>query len=252
MGAGALADPRASGADDEASLWQRWCFGADDSARQLLVERYIPYARAIAAKLYARRAHDEFRFDEYQQFAMVGLIESVERYRPDRGAHFKTFAMHRVRGAILNGLERLSERQQQSAFRRRLATERAVSLTPENLSREPTQQLLEQLQDIGVGVALGLILEGTGVFFGVSDELPADAYAQLEMRQLRQQLWEMVERLTGREREIIDMHYREARSFQEIAEALKLSKGRISQLHRQAVERLRALISKAGKCDVAY
>jgi RNA polymerase sigma factor for flagellar operon FliA len=239
-------------ADDESALWRRWCSEANGAARSSLAERYMPYARALAAQLYAKRSHDEFQFEEYEQFGMVGLMEAIDRYLPDRGAQFKTFATPRIRGAILNGLERLSERQQQGAFRRRAAAERVASLTPQALSTDATQQLLEELEQIGVGVAIGLLLDAAGLSLGLQTGLPEDAYAQIETRQLHGQLWELVERLTDRERQIIVMHYREARSFEEIAEALRLSKGRISQLHRQAVMRLSGLFSKAERCDVAY
>jgi RNA polymerase sigma factor for flagellar operon FliA len=252
VGPGVSAALAAEHADDESDLWRRWCGEANGAARSSLAERYMPYARALAAQLYAKRSHDEFQFEEYEQFGMVGLMEAIDRYLPDRGAQFKTFATPRIRGAILNGLERLSERQQQGAFRRRAAAERVASLTPQALSTDATQQLLEELEQIGVGVAIGFLLDAAGLSLGLQTGLPEDAYAQIETRQLHGQLWELVERLADRERQIIVMHYREARSFEEIAGALRLSKGRISQLHRQAVMRLSELFSKADRCDVAY
>ena len=237
--------------DHEATLWRR-CRAAEQGARELLVERYMPYATALAAKLYAMRGRNEVEFDEYRQFAMVGLLEAVDRYQPDRGAQFKTFALTRIRGAILNGLQHLSERHQQSALRRRVAQERAVSLKPDGLTIDPTERLLHDLQDIGVGVALGFLLEGTGMVVSSEQGLPDDAYAQLELRQIHRHLWEMVKHLGARERDIIHMHYAEGRRFEEIASAFGLSKGRISQVHREAVSRLRTLITKVARCDISY
>ena len=236
---------------DEAGLWVA-SQGGDAAARALLAERFIPYATAVAAKLYARRAHREIEFDEYRQFAMVGLMESVQRYQPDRGAKFTTFATTRIQGAIWNGIQQLSERQQQTAFRRRVLAERTESMTPAELSRDPTQKLLLDLQEIGVGVALGFLLEGTGMMLGTTEGLPDDAYASIELRRLHGHVWEMVARLPERERDIIQRHYRDGVQFEEIARALQLTKGRISQLHKQAVLRLRALVSKAESCDVTY
>lgn len=244
--------PEGEAAADEAGLWRRWIDRADGQARDALVLRYVPYARAVAAKMYARRRNDEIEFDEYRQLAMVGLLESIDRYLPDRGARFTTFAMPRIRGAILNGLERLTERQQQLAFRRRVLAERTASLVPEAFSPDPTRRLLAELEAIGVGVALGFLLEGTGMVADPGRALPDGAYAQVELRQVHEQLWAMVDRLEEREREIIELHYRRLTRFEEIAEMLHLSKGRVSQLHRQAVMRLRDLISKAERCDVAY
>jgi RNA polymerase sigma factor for flagellar operon FliA len=212
----------------------------------------MAYAKALAARLYARRTHDEIAFDDYQQLAMVGLMEAVGRYEPGRGAKFTTFALPRIHGAILNGVERLTERQQQLAFRRRVAAERTESLIPDDLSADPTERLLGQLERIGVGVALGFLLEGTAMVIGPDEALPENVYARVELRQLHDQLWHMVERLTPREREVVWMHYREGRPFEEIARTIGVTKGRVSQLHRQALERLRSLVGKSERCDVAY
>lgn len=236
----------------EGALWARWVGQADAEARAQLAELHMPYARALAAKLYARRHSDEIEFDEYQQLAMVGLMEALDRYAPDRGARFTTFALPRIHGAIFNGLAKLTERQQQVAFRRRMATERIESLSAAMSSADSSQDLFAQLAQVGVGLALGFLLEGTGMVQRADEALPANAYAQLELRQLHRQLWDLLPQLTEREREVMDLHYKQSRPFEEIARHLGLTKGRISQLHQQGVSRLRALFTKAGHCDVAY
>jgi RNA polymerase sigma factor for flagellar operon FliA len=242
---------RASG-DDEASLWERWSQNADAEARVQLVERYVPFARALAARFYGRRHSDEIEFDDYQQLAMVGLMESIDRYQPDRGAKFTTYATARIQGSILNGLERLTERQQQLAFRRRVAAERTASLMPDALSADSSQQLFTQLEEIGVGIALGFLLEGTGMVRDREDALPASAYEHLELRQVREQLWDLAQQLTEREREVFDLHYKQSQAFDDVAQSLGLTKGRVSQLHRQGILRLRALFTKSGSCDVSF
>jgi RNA polymerase sigma factor for flagellar operon FliA len=241
-----------AGPEGEAQLWRGYRSGEDASAYAALAERYVPYAKRLAARLYARHGRDEIGLDEYQQLAMVGLLEAIPRYVPGRGALFTTFAAARIQGAILNGLERLTERRQQLAVRRRLLAERTASLVPRPLPLEATEGMLRDLGDVGVHVALGFILEATGMDAARAEGLPNDAYAQIELRQVQQQLWALVTRLPDREREVVEMHYRRGMRFEEIARTLRLSKGRVSQLHRQAVTRLRALASKAENCDIAY
>lgn len=238
--------------EDELALWQRWCQQQDQDARAELVQLYMSYAKTQAARLYARRSHDEFEFDEYLQFAMVGLMESVDRYQLGRGAQFKTFAMSRIHGAIINGLGHLSDKTQQHAMRRRLAAERVASLKTDKLTTAQNQNLLQELSEVGVGIALGMVLEGSGMLIDPEDSMPDNVYVQVEMRQVREQLWTMVKRLTDREREVVHLHYLQHKNFEEIAVELKLTKGRISQLHRQGIARLRELISKVEKCDVAF
>lgn len=233
-------------------LWQRWHDTRDPAARQRLSEIYLPYARALAAKSYSRRMHNEFEFDEYLHFAVVGMMEALDRYEPDRGAHFKTFATPRINGAILNGLDRLSERQQQIGLRRRLARERLESLKTETCEQDSGQKLLQELGDIGIGVALGFLLEGTGMLLRPDECLPDNAYSHIELRQLRDWVWQLVEQLTEREAQVIRAHYRQEQSFEEIAVAMQLTKGRISQLHRQALERIRKLLQARGRFDVAW
>ncbi len=233
-------------------LWARWIETRDDSARQALVEHYLPFAHAIAARLYARRTGEGIEVDEYRQFAVVGLLEGIGRYQPEMGVKFTTFALPRIRGAVLNGLEHLTERMQQAVFRRRTEADRTESLAHEPLTGCSTADLLEKLGEIGLGIAYGFVLEGTGLGVSPEEQLPVDAYARVELRQMSQRLWSLVTLLPPRERDVLELHYRQGHPFQAIAAQYGLSKGRISQLHRQALLALRSLIKRSERCDVVY
>ncbi|HVE53978.1 MAG TPA: sigma-70 family RNA polymerase sigma factor [Ramlibacter sp.] len=235
----------------ERELWLRWRELRDPSAREALATLYVPYARALAAKTYSRRMHNEFEFDEYLHFGVVGMMEALDRYDPSRGAIFKTFATPRINGAILNGLEGLSERQQQIGMRRRLTQERVQSMKESGLSDDRGERLLRELSEIGIGLALGFLLDGTGMLAESEGHLPDNAYAHIEMRELRERIWQLVEQATPREAQVIRRHYLQQQSFDDIATALQLTKGRISQLHRQALERLRKLMGES-RADVAW
>lgn len=120
-------DPPANAGGEQAAevgLWRRYRETGAQAERDALIYHYLPHAQVVAATYYGRRTHDVIEFEEYLQFARVGLVESVDRYTDDRGAQFKTFASRRMHGAILNGLECLTEKQQQIALRMRLRKER--------------------------------------------------------------------------------------------------------------------------------
>ncbi len=236
--------------EDEHGLWRLWCTRDDHQAREKLISFYLPYARALAARLFARRTHDEFEFDEYLQFATVGLIEAVNRFDPDRGILFKTYSTTRINGAVLTGLASLSERQQQISLRRRIATERIQSLKDDDVSPNP-EDLLRKLAEIGIGLALGYLLEGTGMISESESTLQENTYSRIEMQQFRQQILFLTKRLTVREQEVIHMHYHQGFAFEEVARSLDLTKGRISQLHSQALKKLRSLILQIQSCDIA-
>jgi RNA polymerase sigma factor for flagellar operon FliA len=239
-------------AEEEVDLWRRLAETQDVKTRDALIQRYAGYASAMAAKLYAARSSEEFAFEEFEQFAMVGLIEAVDRFQLGRGAQFTTYATTRIRGAILSGLQHLSERQEQIAWRRRVMRERASALAPETFSQDGSPQLLDELLAVAAGLALGALLDGSGMMIGPEDSLPGNAYAEIELHELREQLWPLLDQLTEREREVIHMHYVESCDFAEIGARLQLSKGRVSQLHRQGLARLRTLIDKANQHDPVF
>jgi RNA polymerase sigma factor for flagellar operon FliA len=231
-------------------LWASWCQSGDEAARNEIVLHYLSYARALAAQIYGRRMHDEFEFDEYVQLATVGLMEAVNRFDPSRNVLFKTFATRRIVGSVLSGLSNLSERQQQAGVRRRIATERLESIRTELAAAERPEDLLRALTEIGVGLALGLMLEGTGMIANEGAALPDNAYSRLELRQFQKQVSRYVEQLLPREQDVIRRHYFHGIAFGEIAMELGLTKGRISQLHHQGLAHLRKLIRQEHRCDL--
>ena len=238
---------------EEAGLWSALLDGGDAAARERLIEMHLPFARVMAAKLYAGRHHDEIEFAEYMQLATVGLIESVDRYDPVRGASFCTYAGHRIRGAVLNGLEVASERHEQVAFHRRVRRERLESLHDESRGAgDAGAALFESLARIAVGLALGYILEDSGMIRDDARTLGDDTYRSTELAQLRTRVRAIVAELPERERRIIQYHYLQAIPFEAVAAMLGVTKGRVSQLHRRAMDRLRDETRKVRKCDIAW
>jgi RNA polymerase sigma factor FliA len=117
-------EPRLDTAEAEAGLWQRFRAAGDADARSRLLEMHLPYAKILAGVYFGRRYHDEVEFGDYLQLASIGLVEALDRFDPARGVQFRTFAARRMHGAILDGLERMTEKQQQIAARQRLRNER--------------------------------------------------------------------------------------------------------------------------------
>lgn len=215
----------------------RWANRQSPVERASLVDAYTPLVRRLAAKAYARRIGGELEYADLVQFGMVGLLEAIDRYTPARGVRFETFATYRVEGAILNGLPSYSELQRQLALRRELARDRADSLR-RGLAG-PDRSALERLADIAIGLALGFALEDSGLATHDEPADPDNAYARLELAQLRRHLAELTEQLPDAERRVVFRHYFQQQPFDEIAAGMGLTKGRISQLHHAALKRLR-------------
>lgn len=238
--------------EEEQALWRGWIERGDSEARARLIHHHLAFARMLAARLYAKRYHDQVEFDEYLQLASMGLIEAVDRYDPEAGARFRTYAGKRIVGAVLNGLDALSEQQQQIRFRRRLMTDRVNALKSCMRVGGHEETLLQELAEVGIGLALGYLLEGTGMMDGADVEQNDGAYKGLELRQLRDRVRYLVRHLTQREQDVITLHYMQERPFEDVARTLGITKGRVSQLHQQGLARLRQWITQEGDCDVAW
>jgi len=240
----------------EAALWQRWRGAGDAQARERLLELHLPYTRVVAATYYARRYSDEVEFGDYLQYASVGLIEAMDRYDPGRGVQFRTFAARRMHGAILSGLERSTEKQQQIAARQRLRAERlrdvhAMAVEQGAAPGPSAEQLMRFVADVGIGLAVCWMLEGTGMVedgAGATTALPF--YRSAQLRQVRERLVEAVDRLPPQQRTVIRHHYLQDVPFETIAADLQLTKGRISQIHKQALLHLRRLLGAKADWDL--
>lgn len=244
--------------DDEALLWKRLRDDGDAQARECLLGLHMPYARVVAGSYYSKRFHDEIEFGDYHQFACVGLLEAMDRFDPGRGVQFRTFAARRMHGAILNGLEKSTEKQQQIAVRQRLRAERLNDLRDNAQAAaggvgvpHTPEQLMRFVAEAGVGLAICWMLEGTAMV-----EVPGTAgishfYEGVQLKQLRERLVWMLERLPAQQRTVLKSHYLQDIPFERIACDLQLTKGRISQIHKQALLHLRKLLGNAGDWDLS-
>jgi RNA polymerase sigma factor for flagellar operon FliA len=256
----------AAGQADEASfseraLWQRWRSDGDEKARQRLLDLHLPYARVVAASYYAKRFHDEIEFDDYLQLASLGLVEALGRFDPGFGVQFRTFASRRMHGAILNGIEQLTEKQQQIAARQRLTAQRRTAIKEAaqgelsdtgNSAPRDAEQVLRYVAEAGLAFALAWILDGTGMVDAGEQSEMLPFYRSVEIEQLRQRILELVNSLPAQEKTVIRAHYFQERAFEEIAESLWLTRGRISQIHRKALTRLRRALQPEQDCDASW
>jgi RNA polymerase sigma factor for flagellar operon FliA len=207
-----------------------------------LVVAHLPLVRRIAAQLYRFRWNSSVEFKEYCQMGALGLVEAAQRFDPARGVAFGSFASWRISGAILNGLASSTELHQQVASRKRRVDDRVRSLSAEpppaerNLSLEAS---LARISSLAMGLAVGFMLEDTGMFDDGQGLNPLDGYANLALRQWRERLRAAVLALPEQEAAVLQRHYFQQQAFVDIAVELGLTKGRISQIHKAGVERLR-------------
>lgn len=230
---------------DEAALWSRWRDHGDEQARETLLSHYAEYARMIAASCFARRYHDGIDFDDYEQLAVMGMLEAFDRFDPCRGILFRTFSSRRIHGAVLDGLERMTEVQQQIAAHKRLREERRESLVEPYSPSEPQtpQQIMDFVAEIGMGLAVAWLLDGTGMVDSGASTAAQPFYRSAEVAQARETLLSCVKALPEQQCRVITWHYLQGIPFEQVAGMMGLTKGRISQIHKQAILTLRQALA---------
>jgi len=234
--------------DQEAQLWRSFKDQGSSSAREQLFSLYTGLARRIARRHFRDRDDRTLEFPDLCQLAYAGLLEAIDRYDPDYGVSFARFAGSRISGSIVDGLRHASEKHEQIAFRQRMRRDRSKSLAGEDAEALTSSEALDRLVDAAVGLALGFMLEGADIYVpdGAADHRP-NAYESAAWRELVRKTMAKIETLPERERLIIRQHYLEGVDFEQLGALLGVSKGRISQLHRSALQRLKTRLNHAGQ-----
>jgi RNA polymerase sigma factor FliA len=224
--------------------------------RDRLVKTHMDFAEFVVQRM--RSQLPVFiSIDELKSAAIYGLMEAAGRFDPGRGVLFKTYAETRIRGAIMDEVRKMdwfsrSMREKHGRMNReirRLEQQLGRDPTEEeiaeamNLSREQYQTVLKEIGQLGI-VSLNEILhdESDGATFldQVRDDESKNPDEQFGIQELIRELAVELNKLSEKERLVLTLFYYEELTQKEISEILKLSEGRISQLHSQALSKLKS------------
>lgn len=241
---------------DGKDLWQKFRSSKDPKVREQIVLQYAPLVKYVLGRM-ALVLPQVLEPDDILSYGVVGLMMAVDRYDPSRGVKFETYAISRIRGAIIDALRSL-DIVPRSVRQRTRKLERAYSELEQSLGRPPRD---EELAD-----ALGVDLNALGQMIGemnyvilsldsplghgadddeltlmdtTGDQGTVDPLEGLEREEMVKALANAIEALDERERLVITLYYYEGLTLKEIAEVLRVSESRVSQLHARAVLRLR-------------
>lgn len=222
--------------------------------RSAAVERYAPMVRRLASQLIARLPAN-VELDDLVQAGMIGLMDALTRYEAGHGAQFETFAMQRVRGAMIDEL-RGGDWMPRSVRRNQRAVESAVHAVEQRLRRSATEaevaaemglplaQYQQMLGDAHGGQLLYLDdLVGPESDDSFLDRQPGsdatDPVRRVDEDRFRGALAAAIEALPEREKQVMGMYYEHDMNLKEIGAVLGVTESRVCQLHSQAVARLR-------------
>jgi RNA polymerase sigma factor for flagellar operon FliA len=245
------------------SLWMEFVRTRDKGIRDRLILTYAPLVKYVAGRLGSGLpAHvDE---GDLVSYGLLGLIGAIERYDPSRDIKFETYAIARIKGAIIDELRALdwvprSVRSRAREIERaigELEAKTGVAPTDEQIAAKigiSVDELEESLADISRSSIAALdelwSVSGDGdqisLMDTIEDESGPKPEAALDQTEMREALADAIARLPEREKLVITLYYYEELTLREIGEVLGVTESRVSQLHTKAILRLKARLAGA-------
>jgi RNA polymerase sigma factor for flagellar operon FliA len=255
-----------SRADETQTLWLQYRKTGDQSLRDRLILTYAPLVKYVAGRLGSGLpAHvDE---GDLVSYGLLGLIGAIERYEPDRDVKFETYAIARIKGAIIDEL-RAMDWVPRSVRSRAREIERAIGELEAKLGEAPTDEqiaakvgitvaeLEESLTDIARSSIAALdelwtVSGGDGdqvaLIDTIEDEDAPDPQSALSQTEMKEAIADAIARLPEREKLVVTLYYYEELTLREIGEVLGVTESRVSQLHTKAILRLKARLAGSAR-----
>ncbi|HEX5723423.1 MAG TPA: FliA/WhiG family RNA polymerase sigma factor [Acidimicrobiia bacterium] len=235
-------------------LWQRLKEESDGGAREALILQYSPLVKFVAGRVAAGLPRNVDQSD-LVSYGVFGLIDAIDKFEPERGFKFETYAINRIKGSILDGLRSL-DWVPRSVRSRAREMERSLSELEHRLQRTPSDEELakhmgQEVESVRSTLAeisnLGLIaldeMIGPDAGSSLGDFLPdvggMSPEAAFQAEETRHMLGDAINRLPDRERLVITLYYFEGLTLAEIGEVLGVTESRVCQIHAKSVLSLR-------------
>ena len=228
--------------EDLEQIWREFRATKDPGLRNRLVLQYAPLVKYVAGRLRTRMP-DSVEQDDLVSDGVLGLMDAIERFEPARGLSFQTFAVPRIRGAIIDGMRSMAFVPRSVRDKLRLVHRAQVTLE-ERLGRVPEDTEVAREVGIPVQQLRDLSRQGNSNHanlddFDLADELSSAADHQVEQGDTNASLMRVVDQLAERDQVIIALYYFEGLTLAEIGQVLGVTESRVSQVHRRATATLR-------------
>lgn len=224
--------------------------------REELIKEYAPLIKFIAQKI-AVRLPSNIELDDLISSGVIGLMDAIEKYDPTRDNKFKTYAEFRIRGAILDEL-RAQDWVPRSVRDKAKLLDKTVSDLEADLGRQASDEevaaklnmtleeffeLVNQVRPVSVlsidEIATFSNVDKKSLMSLLEDVKVANPFIQLNSKSVKDVITRAIEELPERQRLVLSLYYYEDLNLKEIGKVLRVTESRVSQLHAQAISRLR-------------
>ena len=252
---------RASIKDGQAAVVEQGAFRAqpyeETPVSEEMLREHLPMVRFLALRI-RERLPQQVEMEDLISAGIVGLMDALQKFDPEKKVQFRTYAQFRVRGAMLDSLRAL-DWGPRDLRRKGRAVEEAIRSLSTTLGKAPTesevakkmgldlnayQQLLGELSGLELGSLNAVPTDDAGV--EVLALIPAgpedDPFLQCQSSEMRRLLAEAIAQLPERERMVLTLYYYEELTMREVGATMGVVESRVSQLHSSAMARLRVAL----------
>ena len=241
-----------------ADLWELYLKNREKKElRDKLIVQYIYLARYVVGRIKVNMP-PSFSFEDVVSFGIEGLIDAIEKYHPNKGAKFESYALMRIRGSIIDKI-RSSDWLPRTMRRKIKEVKMTIERLKQEIGRSPTNKEIAEAMDmpeekvleiLSSDVSINSIYDkkGTGddsveIIDTIEDENSNRPEEEIERIDAKKELMIALKKLPERERTLLVLYYHENMTLKEIGEAISVSESRVCQLHAQAVMKLRNILS---------
>lgn len=246
--------------EELATLWESYLNDkTNKSARDILIVQYIYLIRYVVGRVKVTLP-STISIEDIAGYGVEGLINAIERYSPQKNTRFETYALIRIRGAILDRI-RAQDFLPRSVRKKIKDIKSAQEYLKQELGRMPTTQEVAQYMDMEPEKVIQLLSEdatmtsiydkkganddSVEIIDTIEDTNKLNPQEQAEEKNVKQELEKALLRLPERERIIMVLYYQENMTLKEIGETINMSESRICQLHAQGIMKLKNILSES-------
>ncbi|MBU2711671.1 sigma-70 family RNA polymerase sigma factor [Zooshikella harenae] len=226
------------------NIWQNYKQDACNESFRKLVNIYSFLVYKIANIYFKKVFISGISLDDCIQYGFIGLIESIKKFNLDKGSNFDIYASLRIKGSILNSAHTFSEYSNYYHWKRKLENQHNNAIS-KSMIKLDIETIINITVDLGITYFLSnefenfILLNDTNTLNKNKIDTP-----------LAISIYRTIDSLDEILKKIVIQHYLLDESFQEIADGLKYSKARVSQLHNKAITEIRLKFSSSDKCTL--
>ncbi len=244
--------------DELTTLWEKYLADKSDKhSRDALIVQYIYLVRYVVGRVKVSLP-SVISVEDIAGYGVEGLINAVERFSPQKNTRFETYALIRIRGAILDKI-RAQDFLPRSVRKKIKDIKLATETLKQDLGRIPTTSEIANYLDMDVEKVNQIISEdvtvtsiydkrgGSEDSMEIIDTIESDKLnpqERMEEKNVKTDLQKALQRLPERERVLMVLYYQENMTMKEIGETLGMSESRVCQLHAQAIMKLKNILNE--------